>query len=188
MVIDTLMTYISANKLRSFWLGFIILLVTGLIMRPTSSCLVTSATPKAIIDLELAFDQPTAIAIKELWSKSDCSNSLALAITGTDAAVLNILLDFPFIVAYTLFLIVLILLSKSSVVVTGKEWITNAFVLLAIAAALLDVIENIFMLIFLKYFEVVSYLFAIPAIIKFAIIFILVGAIIIRFLKKLVIR
>ena len=101
---------------------------------------------------------------------------------------LNILLDFPFIVAYTLFLIVLILLSKSSVVVTGKEWITNAFVLLAIAAALLDVIENIFMLIFLKYFEVVSYLFAIPAIIKFAIIFILVGAIIIRFLKKLVIR
>jgi hypothetical protein len=94
-------------------------------------------------------------------------------------------LDFPFIIAYTSFLIVLVVLTG------GSRQLDNASVTLmyfAILAGALDVIENAFMLTFLMYKEISSYTFAVPAMVKFVLISLLAGALIIRLGSKLILR
>lgn len=152
-------------------------------MRPSSSCLVTSVTPLAIVDLELAFNHSHAMAIKEIWAERTCDNAFAFELDGAEAAVINIILDFPFLVAYTMFLVVLIVISSPHSITRNSDY-TTVFVLMAITAGLLDVIENLFMLVFLQWIPISSLLFAVPATIKFILILFLMIAILYRFASR----
>lgn len=167
---------INRNKARSFWIAFVIFIVTAMGMRLSSGCLYSAFTPKAIVDLELAFDQKEALTIKEHWSQYLCDHAFSISSNGLEAAVVNIILDFPFIAAYTWFLIVLFVIAKAD----SKKKVIYVVCILAISAGLLDVIENGFMFIFLKIHSVSSLLFAIPAALKFGIILILVVWILVR--------
>lgn len=151
-------------------------------MRLSSSCLITHATPYAIVDLELAFNQDRAESIKELWESHQCTSPLAISSDGKKAAILNISIDFIFICAYTYFFIVLIVLSQQRVM--HKRW-TQLLIMVALTIGFLDLVENSFMILFLLLDSIASYLFAIPASIKFGLILLLLAAIIIRMVFKL---
>lgn len=167
---------IRRNKTRSFWIAFAIFIVTVMGMRLSSGCLYSPLTPKAIVDLELAFDQEKALAIKESWDLHLCDHSFSVSSNGIETAVLNTFLDFPFIASYTWFLIVLLTISKTE---SNSKVITIGCSMIVIAG-LLDVVENIFMLIFLKINSISSLLFAVPATLKFGTIIILVMWILVR--------
>ncbi|MEQ8425937.1 MAG: hypothetical protein RIA63_14560 [Cyclobacteriaceae bacterium] len=171
--------FIASHRLRSFLISFLALIFTGLLMRPSSSCLITPNTPIAIVDLELAFNQRRAESVKEIWETSLCENSLSLAENGVGAAVMNIILDFLFIAGYTGFFLVLIVLTARKNIQTISG-LTMGLCVGALLIGVLDVAENIFMLIFLKVFPVTSYLFAIPASVKFILILSLIFGVVIR--------
>ncbi|HNP08526.1 MAG TPA: hypothetical protein PKN99_12915, partial [Cyclobacteriaceae bacterium] len=153
--------YITDHKAKTFWIVLLLMVGTALSMRPSSSCLITSVTPLAIVDLELAFDHQKALRIKEVWRMNDCNNPLSLSSNGLEAAVVNIGLDFPFLLAYTSFLIVLIVLTRSKDL--SKDSITTVLIYAALLAGILDVVENILMVVFLKLHPIPSYSFAISA-------------------------
>lgn len=182
--IEKWVNYIANHKVKTFWIALLVMVVAAIGMRPSSSCLITADTPKAIIDLELAFDQKEALRIKKLWSSNVCVNSMAFASNGLEAAVINTLLDFPFLISYTIFLIVLIALTKR-----GASFNDNSTTILvsgALFAGLLDVVENILMLIFIAIHEIPSYTFAIAASLKFGIILLLIIVIIWRLIRVLI--
>lgn len=176
---------ITHQKTKSFGVALGILILTGLIMRPSSFCIITSSTPLAIVDLELAFDQQKASMIKQLWEGQACTNIFAFASSGTDAALTNILLDFPFIIAYTSFFIVLIVLFVKSTMLWKMD-VRIILIAVALLAAILDIVENIFMVIFLKIGSIPSFLFAIPATVKFGLLLCLIVLLLVSMLVKLV--
>ncbi|MBZ0247975.1 MAG: hypothetical protein K8H85_18665 [Cyclobacteriaceae bacterium] len=175
--------YITDHKTKTFWIVLLLMVGTALSMRPSSSCLITSFTPLAIVDLELAFDQQKALRIKEVWRANDCNNPLSLSSNGLEAAVVNIGFDFPFLLAYTSFLIVLIVLTRSKDL--SKDSITTILIYAALLAGLLDVVENILMVVFLKLHPIPSYTFAISASMKFVLIIILIVVIIWRLIRMI---
>ncbi len=182
--LNRLFQLIDNNKKRAFIISFTALIATGLLMRPSSACLITPETPMAIVALELAFDQQRAVLIKEVWSNNMCPSILSLSSNGLEAATINIFFDFPFIIGYTSFFIVLVCLSQRRVIPSsGKGVLRLGFVVVFIAG--LDVIENIFMLIFLKMETLSSYLFAFPATIKFGLILLLILVLAFRFGAKI---
>lgn len=166
-------------------MAFGLLILTGLIMRPSSACLMTTSTPLAIVDLELAFDQQKASIIKQLWEEQACSGTFTFASNGINAALINIFLDFPFIVAYTSFFIVLIVLLIKNRLLFKLD-LRIVLISVALLAAMLDIVENIFMVIFLKMGSIPSYLFAIPATVKFGFLIGLTVILLISMLAKLV--
>ena len=175
---------ITIKRSRSFWIAFTLLIITALSMRISSSCLLTVDTPKAIVDLELAFDQVTAIAIKESWSSRQCIGKLSISSNAKEAAIINIFMDFAFIATYSWFFIVLIVLTQAK----GSLEVDKLSMLgcySSLAAGLLDVIENIFMLMFLIVGEINSLWFAIPATFKFVTIVLLIFFVIIRLVTSL---
>jgi uncharacterized membrane protein len=184
MNIENWISYVSSRKAKTFWIGLLLMVSTALFMRPSSKCLTTLSTPKAIVDLELAFDQQEALRIKEVWSVNDCRNSLALSSNGLEAAMVNIVLDFPFLVAYTIFLIILIILTRRNDLL--KDSITGFLIYAAFLAGLLDVIENILMMFFLGMHQIPSFTFAIAASLKFGIILLLIIAIFWRLVRLLI--
>jgi hypothetical protein len=184
MKIEKWINYISNRKTKTFWIALLLMFSAALLMRPSSTCLTTSSTPKAIVDLELAFDQQEALRIKEVWSANDCSNLLALSSNGLEAAMVNIVLDFPFLVAYTIFLIVLIVLTRSKDLL--KDSMAVFLIYAAFLAGLLDVIENILMIFFLRMNQIPSYTFAVAAGLKFGIILLLIIAIIWRLVRLMI--
>lgn len=181
---DKWIDYILKHRTKSFWIAFLLMVSTILSMRPSSSCLITSSTPLAIVDLELAFDQQEALRIKGVWIMNDCSNALAFSANGLEAAVVNIWLDFPFLISYTIFLIVLIVLTHSKAL--SQRSVTVILIYAALLAGLLDVVENILMAVFLEVHQIPSYTFAIAASLKFGIIIILIMAIIWRLIRVLI--
>lgn len=175
---------IAAKRSRSFWIAFTLLIITALGMRPSSSCLLTATTPLAIVDLELAFNQATANSIKELWTSHQCSGTLSISSNAMEAAIINIILDFAFIVSYTWFFVVLVVLTRANDSL-AMDKVTLLGCYATLAAGLLDVIENIFMLIFLIVGEINSLLFAAPATIKFVTIALLSTFIVMRLFVRI---
>lgn len=175
--------YITDHKTKTFWIVLLLMVGTALSMRPSSSCLITSFTPLAIVDLELAFDQQKALRIKEVWRVNDCNNPLSLSSNGLEAAVVNIGFDFPFLLSYTGFLIVLLVLTRKKT--SSNESVTTILIYAALLAGILDVVENILMVIFLKLYPIPSYTFAISASMKFVLIIILIVVIIWRLIRML---
>lgn len=176
---------ITHHKAKTFGAALGFLILTGLIMRPSSACLITTTTPLAIVDLELAFDQQKASMIKQLWEEQACTNVLSFASNGIDAALINIFLDFPFIVAYTSFFIVLIVLLVKNRLLWKMD-VRIVLIVVVLLAAILDIIENVFMMIFLKIGSIPAFLFAIPATVKFGLLISLIVILLIRMLVKLV--
>ena len=137
----------------------------------------------AIVDLELAFDQATAISIKKLWTAHECDSKSAISSNAIEAATINIILDFAFIMAYAWFFIVLVALTQhKDALEMDKLTLLGCYG--ALTASTLDIIENIFMLIFLIVGEISSLWFAIPATIKFAIIALLIIWVLIRIVVR----
>jgi len=184
MGIEKWVNYIANHKVKAFWIALLVMIVAAMGMRPSSSCLITTSTPKAIVDLELAFDQEEALRIKKLWSSNGCGNSLAFGSNGLEAAVVNTFLDFPFLLSYTVFLIVLVALTQKRSSSNGGA--TTILVSAALLAGILDIVENILMLIFLKIHEIPSYTFAIAASLKFGILLLLIMVIIWRLIRVLI--
>lgn len=165
-------------RIKSFGLSFLFVLITGLLMRPSSSCLITPYTSLGIVDLELAFNQVWAEKILKHWEATTCTNALSLASNGRGAATINIILDFPFLIAYTWFFIVLVMLTA-----TKKDRLTqftSLLIYVCFLTGILDVIENVSMLLFIFDLPLSSYLFAVPATIKFSLILLLIGIVLIR--------
>jgi len=171
---------IREKNSTSFWIALVAMIATALAMRPSSGCLTSDTTSLGIVDLELAYHQSRADSIRLLWSGQVCDN--AFGYSATDAALTNIFLDFPFIIAYTLFLVVLVALTSESIMVNIR------LTYLAILAAILDVAENAFMLAFLMDRQISSLAFAVPASVKFALILLIAGAVVIRLSGKLILR
>jgi hypothetical protein len=138
----------------------------------------------AIVDLELAFNQARANSIKELWTSHQCRGALSISSNAKEASIINIILDFAFIASYTWFFIVLVALTQANVPLAIDK-ITLLGCYAALAAGMLDVIENIFMLIFLIVGEINSLLFAVPATIKFVTIVLLASLIVMRLFVRL---
>lgn len=182
-IIRSWVSNITSKRSRSFWIAFTLLVITALGMRPSSSCLLTAATPKAIVDLELAFDQAAAITIKELWSAHQCIGRFSSSSNAKEAAIINIILDFTFIAAYSWFFIVLVALTQPKIrAEVDKLTLVSSYA--ALGAGMLDVIENISMLIFLIVSEINSLWFAVPATIKFVTIALLIIVILIRLVVR----
>jgi len=173
---------ITAYRWRSFFIALVFMVGVALLMRPSSSCLVTPYTPLAIVDLELAFNPTRAQLITRVWEQSVCQNSFALSDTAQEAAIINIIIDFAFLKTYTWFFIVLIFLSASG----QRKHFTYALVYLALLAGLMDVVENIAMLVFIADPSDFTYGFAVPAAIKFGLILIVILLVIIRSILRLV--
>ncbi|MEQ9592927.1 MAG: hypothetical protein RLN86_10025 [Cyclobacteriaceae bacterium] len=167
--------FIQRKKNLSFWISCIFLIVAGSLMRPSSICLKTDVTPLAILDIEFAFEQARANIIRDTWSKITCKYGTALK-----AAQINIAWDFLFIVAYVIFFIVLILLL---VPLKARFW-RGLMIYMAVLAGLLDVLENIFMYLFLRGADLSSLLFSIPATMKFASVFVLVSSLVAFLISK----
>lgn len=178
------LNWVLKFRSKAFFLSFLALVITGLLMRPSSSCLVIPYTPLGIVDLELAFNSTWATKILEHWESNSCSNSLSLASNGLEASVINILLDFPFLIAYTGFFVVLVLLTAVKQAPLSR--LSSFLIYLCLLIGLLDVIENFFMLIFILVSPISSYLFAMPAAIKFSLILVLIPLLVIRVIVKLV--
>ena len=93
-------------------------------------------------------------------------------------------LIFSFIALYTIFLIVLIVLTRSKDLL--KDSMTVFLIYAAFLAGLLDVIENILMIFFLRMNQIPSYTIAVAASLKFGIILLLIIAIIWRLVRLMI--
>ena len=173
---------ITTYRVRSFLIALAFMVGVALLMRPSSSCLITPYTPLAIVDLELAFSPTRAQLVTHVWRQSECQSSFALSDTALDAAIINIIIDFAFLKTYTWFFIVLIFLSASG----HKRQFTYALVYVAVLAGLMDVIENIAMLIFIADPSDFTYGFAVPASIKFGLILLIILLVVGRSILRLV--
>lgn len=176
-LIDSIVDLVSRNKLRGFIISLVIVLITGGLMRFSSSCLVSATTPRAIIDLELAFNSASARDIRGQWKEQLCSSALFHGNTSLEAAYENIAFDFPFIAAYTTFFVIVLIIVSSRLPVT-------IFIIMAMAAGILDVIENCFMFAYLSDAKISSYMFAVPASLKF----LLLGFLLMVILFRLTVR
>ncbi len=153
-------------------------------MRPSSACLVTPYTPLGIVDLELAFNSSRAELVVNTWRENQCNNSLSLVSSGLAAAVLNIIIDFGFIAAYVWFFIVLTILSSRQSENPG--WATGLLVCVCLIFGSMDIIENLFMLLFIYFQSLSTYTFALPAVIKFGLILCVISILLLRFFVRLV--
>lgn len=111
---------------------------------------------------------------------------LALSPKVIEAAILNILLDFIFILGYGSFLFVLLALTHRY----NRSSDTHTVLLcnITMLAGILDIVENTFMLLFLHAYPIASYAFAIPASVKFGLILVVVVTILIRAAQMFVSR
>jgi len=175
--IDYFKNLSQAHPVKWFLLAFVLFLFTALLMRIYSSCLITLYTPLGIIDLELAFNNAWAQKIIQVWQATSCKGLFGLTSNSVDAAVLNIVFDFPFVLSYTFLLIELVLLSASR---KNISRFTIGLIYICLLAAILDAIENFFMLLFIYGAIETSYWFAIPSVLKFSMIGILILIIFIR--------
>ncbi len=170
-----MINFIQRRRKLSFGISFAFLIAAGSLLRPSSVCLKTDVTPIAILDIEFAFDQHRADVIRDTWIKTTCEYGTALK-----AAQINIAWDFLFIIAYVIFFIVLI----SLLVPLKARFGQSLMIYMAVLAGLLDVIENIFMFLFLRGADFSSLLFSIPATMKFTLVFLLVSSLVAFLVSK----
>jgi len=127
------------NKFFILAAGTIIMLI---VMGKTGAILKTNTTPHGILNLEFASNTQKVNAILHAWQKNTTSNNIK-------AATINTLLDFIFLIFYSLFLNKLcnIIADKLSglLVVAGRIIAYSA-----LAAGVLDIIENTGMLLSLN--------------------------------------
>ena len=109
-----------------------------IVMQQTGAPLKTSGTPNGILDLEFANSKAKAIAVLGIWKKTEPTDNI-------QAAKLNIELDFIFLLFYSIFL------HQACTSVAGlyKGILRTIGLILAnaaIAAGVLDILENTGML------------------------------------------
>ncbi len=113
-------------------------LVMLIVMAKSGATLRTMATPKGILDLEFAYNGDKAAAVMKAWQNNDKTDIVT-------AAKINTQLDFIFLLFYSAFLYN----GCRIILVYFKGADANIGLLLAngaIAAGLLDILENIGML------------------------------------------
>lgn len=129
----------------------------------------TTSAPMGIVSLEMAWTTEAANCVAESWNNAGV----------TSAAIESINVDCVFIPFYTLFLVLAVWLAAPS----GNRW-TRPTMALLILAGLCDVIENIFMKQFLAGALTSVVPFSLPATIKFTIIALAIGYIMVQVVKR----
>lgn len=162
----SLIRIIKSRPIALLLVALALFLATAIIMKTSGSCLKTDHTPAGIISFELAFIKGNASEIKKDWDSNICFYGTTI----TSVAKRNTYQDFLFIPAYTYLLIVLIVLSSTFKNDPAIPKSTLVFSNLAGVAALCDVVENFFMLIYLNDINIPSITFGIFASVKFLII------------------
>jgi hypothetical protein len=121
-----------------FLVGTVVMM---LVMTKTGSSLKTPSTPMGIIDLEFAWNVDKVDGVISAWAPSSGSNNIR-------TAKLNTWWDFAFLFFYTGFLF----LACKGIASKHKGWFGKAgltIAKLAIAAGILDILENLGMLLIL---------------------------------------
>jgi hypothetical protein len=138
----SLISIIRRKAMISVIIALTVFLVTASMMRRSGACLKSSEAPRAIISFELAFTSAKAANIKREWDSKECDNG----VRATEMAIKNTNQDLLFIFGYTSLLIVLAIIFPRK-----RDPQYDLFILkLAGLAAICDVIENVFMLIYLQ--------------------------------------
>ena len=114
---------------RRLFISFLILVVVAIFMRQLGHNLISPASPRGIVDLELAKTPERFRQLQLFWSSGD--------------VVSNIFLDFLFIGAYTWFFVNGCRLVKEKLKL--QDW-SDRILSVAVATAFFDVFENFLML------------------------------------------
>jgi len=157
-----------------FFTGTIAMMV---VMAKTGASLKTAATPLGILDLEFAYNTAKASAVINTWA-------IVNHIDNITAAKANTYLDFLFLFFYSAFLF--LACKKIALYIKGPVGRAgNLIAVAALAAGLLDVLENLGMLISLgghvsgpitfltTFFSVIKWVLAL-----FAVLYVLTGALV----------
>ena len=155
----------SVKNSPILWLVHVIIFtfLSGALVRKSGECLKTESAKYGIVSLELALSPEKANSIKTEWRKLVCHQDR----TALELAHQNIIEDMFFLLGYSLFFAVLMVLIQKEKAITQKTILLIAF---ALSAGILDLIENLFMLKFILGSEIDPMLFAIPASLKFLVI------------------
>jgi hypothetical protein len=176
-LIHSLIVTIRRKVMISVIVSGSLVLVSASMMRQSGACVKTSAAPRAIISLELAFTQTEASGIKREWDATICKNDAS----ATAMAIKNTKQDFLFIVGYTSLLIVLATLLPRKQDIEHDVYLIK----LALAAGACDVVENFFMLIYLRGTAIPPFFFGVFASIKFLLIIFIVMNILTGIYRKI---
>lgn len=168
---------------KTVWLfaTLLLMIITGAVVGWSGKCLETPSAPYGIVSLELAWADEEAQKLKTEWSEYTCKNNIPVV----EQAKVNILWDFLFLIGYPLFLIVLVVLLGDYQRAGATSMLTPIGFYLAMAAGVLDGIENLFMLQFLRHKDWPAFSFALPANLKFFFIVVVVLIILVMFIKKI---
>lgn len=190
------MTFVNVirNKAAFFLVcATIFMIVCAVSMIDSGRCLKTRNASLGIVSFELAWSNERAKQIRSEWESGYCNgdvisfNSQHNAEPGSliiEKAKQNILLDYLFLFAYPFFFAVsIILLDRPNQV--NLSSMAKTMLTLAIAAGLLDSIENIFMYLYLTRSTESSFLFALPATVKFALVVVVIFYLILVFASSL---
>lgn len=143
--------FLLINKRRFFWIFFAGAFITGYVQVLQNKTLKNDLAPSGVITLEKAFSFAKDTAIVGSWNSTKVEIKDVLSPgrrhqgTRTETAVSNILVDFFFIVFYTLWGIVVILWLQEDPLKKAEKR-TGLLVALMIVAGVMDVIENLGML------------------------------------------
>ncbi|MFT3981909.1 MAG: hypothetical protein QM687_15690 [Ferruginibacter sp.] len=150
-----------------------------IVMKIQGRPLQTTASPKGIVSLELAYQPADAAAITTHWNATNNRNRSL-----TNVALYNTLIDFVYIAAYGLFCILLCL--RSAALLPEKK-LLKAAAFLAFIAGGMDALENMLMLYTLQkeVLPLVTAMTAIAAGIKFSLLATVVLILLFAWLKRL---
>ena len=152
----------SVKNSPILWLVHVVIFtfLSGALVRKSGECLKTENAKYGIVSLELALSSEKANSIKTEWRKLVCHQDR----TALELAHQHIIEDMFFLLGYSLFFAVSMVLIQKGKAITQKTMLLIAF---ALSAGMLDLIENLFMLKFILGAEIDPMFFAIPASLKF---------------------
>ena len=150
-----MMTFFNSSKLFLIIGTIAFMVVAGSWVGTLNKKLETSISPNGIGSLAVAWDQKNAADIVDAWEAKDLTKIVFRAIS----------VDYLFIAAYTIFLLMCVLARNNGPAI-GK--ITKIFFAVCLLAAGFDIIENTFMTMFLSQRSIAPAFFAVPAYLKFA--------------------
>jgi hypothetical protein len=147
------MNFFTRYKVVFIAVSLVLMVASAMWLLKYNRELLTAEAPLKIVSLELAWSNQKATRVADSWS-----------VDQTTSALYSIYVDYLFILAYTLFLMVCVLAANIDPQLTFR---TKVFLTLAAGALLTDVIENIFMTSFLNERQTPAILFSFPATLKF---------------------
>jgi len=149
-----MIAYIQAHKTFVLVLTFALMAIASTWVNSSNKNLDTPNAPFKILSLELAWHSSTATLVVESWTK----------ICQKGTAIYSIYIDCFFIITYVMFLSCCVMAANEPATLTS---VTKFFLTCTVAAGVCDYLENLFMVLFLKNYQVPVFSFSLPSSIKF---------------------